>query len=159
MSSVSRVPPAVLANALRATRHLHVLSIRYVASDDVIRAIGESDSRCSIEMMDVSFGSVTDEAVEGLINRAQKLSRLNLRGCRSISANVHNCVHVEMERKRTQGDPSGEAHHFSIPKAGGRATRSFCSAAMVRSLADQEGTFFWLQGALRSRSINNNYVH
>jgi len=43
---------------------------------------------------------VTDESVESLARSATKLERLNMRGCKKITAGCYNNIPIYLERRR-----------------------------------------------------------
>lgn len=92
MSALNHSCSSAIANALRITTCLEVLSLRYVATDDVILALSESESaRESLRLLDVAFSAeLTDVAVEELVRSAPNLERFNLRGCKKVSVECYN---------------------------------------------------------------------
>jgi hypothetical protein len=117
MSSTNMLPKEVLADALSGACCLQTLSLRYVATDDVLRALaGSVAAKESLRLVDISFSSnVTDQSCEDLVNAAPHLERLNLRACSSISASCYNTVPVELQQRKTRTDDS-EQKLFSISK-------------------------------------------
>lgn len=101
LSSTKRLDPSILADAIRMTCHLESISLRYVASNAVIRALAESESaRSTLRFVDLSFSeNLGDEACEELLNAAVFLERMNLRACRSVSAALYNSVPVRLQSR------------------------------------------------------------
>ena len=102
MSSTTLLPKPLLAGELRMTTRLVSLSLRYIATDEVLVALAASTSaRETIRWVDTAFSTkLTDAAVEALVQAAPKLERLNLRGCRSVSVGCYNHVPILLEKRR-----------------------------------------------------------
>jgi hypothetical protein len=92
MSGVNPSCSSAIADALRFTTCLEILSLRYVATDDILLALAESESaRTSLRLLDVAFSTeLTDVAVETLVQSAPNLERFNLRGCKKVSVECYN---------------------------------------------------------------------
>lgn len=105
LSSVKRINPVILADALRMVRRLESLSLRYVATDIMIRALADSEAtKTTMRLVDVSFSDdLKDEACEALVHSANKLERLNLRACTSISPALYNSIPVWLQHRRSGG--------------------------------------------------------
>lgn len=103
LSGVNLIVAPAIARALRVTTCLDTLSIRYVATDDVLFALSESVSaRETLRFIDVAFSTeLTDTSVEVLIQSASKLERLNLRGCKKVSVECYNKVPVLLMNRQS----------------------------------------------------------
>ena len=91
-----------LYSALRSTVSLETVSFRYSANDEVLKALAESESASSgtLRQADIAFSTkATDEAVELLARNATNLERLNMRGCKGISASCYNHIPVYLARR------------------------------------------------------------
>jgi len=103
LSAVNRSLAPALASALRVTTCLETLSLRYVATDDILLALSESESaRETLRLLDVAFSTeLTDVAVEALVQSAPNLERFNLRGCRGISIECYNKIPVLLMNRQS----------------------------------------------------------
>ena len=106
LSSTRQLDPSVLAEAVRMTCHLESISLRYVASNAIIRALSESESAAAtLRFVDASFSEdLGDEACEELVNMAVHLERINLRACPSISPSVYNAIPALLQRPQITND-------------------------------------------------------
>jgi hypothetical protein len=101
-STNSLLGESVVADALRAASKLRSVSLRYVATDEIIIALAAGgDSSETLRLIDASFSSrLTDRSVEILVNAASKLERFNLRACGSVSSACYNGVPLELEDRK-----------------------------------------------------------
>ena len=93
----------VICSALTSTAaSLKTFSCRYSATDGIIKALAGSDSAVSsLRLVDIAFSkAVTDESVELLARSATKLERLNMRGCKKVTAGCYNHIPIYLERRR-----------------------------------------------------------
>jgi hypothetical protein len=95
--------PSILGAILRHTVQLESLSLRYIATDEMLEHLAQSQSATSsgtLQWIDISFSpTVQDASVYGLVHAAPRLERLNLRGCTSVSGTCYNQVPIVlMER-------------------------------------------------------------
>ena len=106
LSSTKLLDPTVLADAIRMTCQLDTISLRYVATNTIIRALSESESAAAtLRFVDASFSEdLADEACEDLVNMAVHLERINLRACPSISASMYNAIPELLQRRLTTHD-------------------------------------------------------
>jgi hypothetical protein len=105
MSSTNSLGEAVMADAVRAASKLRSVSLRYVATDEIIIALaaGGDSSGETLRLIDASFSSrLTDRSVEILVNAASKLERFNLRACGSVSSACYNGVPLEIEDRKNR---------------------------------------------------------
>jgi hypothetical protein len=122
LSSTSMLEKSIVAYALNQTCCLEMLSLRYVASDDVLLALAESiAAKETLRLVDTSFSSeLTDESCEVLVNAARHLERLNLRACSSVSAACYNAIPVELQQRKKpigEDDDYHSEESFSVSKA------------------------------------------
>jgi len=115
MTSVQNLPNTILPSALLHTKYLENISLRYIATDAMIHALCPNQKAMgSLKLVDAAFSFVTDEAVEGLVNRAKKLERCNLRGCKGISSSCYNNVPIYLLKRNnkphSKGDNRGGEH-------------------------------------------------
>jgi hypothetical protein len=108
LSSTVQLQKSVMADALNMTSNLESLSLRYIASDEVLLSLATSNSaRGTLTLVDASFSAdLADDSVEALVNAASRLQRLNLRACGRVSANCYNAVPLELEDRRANPDSS-----------------------------------------------------
>jgi len=92
----------VICSALTSTASLETFSCRYAATDNVIKALaGSGSAASSLRLVDIAFSkAVTDESVELLARSATKLERLNMRGCKKVTAGCYNNIPIYLERRR-----------------------------------------------------------
>lgn len=104
MSSTNSLGEAVVADAVRGASKLRSLSLRYIATDEIIIALAAGgDSGETLHLIDASFSSrLTDRSVEILVNAASKLERFNLRACGSVSSACYNGVPLELEDRKNR---------------------------------------------------------
>lgn len=103
MSSTNSLGEAAVAAAVRAASNLRSVSLRYVATDEIIIAlVAGGDSGDTLRLIDASFSSLTDRSVEILVNAASKLERFNLRACGSVSSACYNSVPLELEDRKNR---------------------------------------------------------
>lgn len=117
LSSTKRLDATALADAVSKTCNLETLSLRYVATDAVIRALADSEAsktRPTLRFVDASFSEgLTDEPCECLVNSAIYLERFNLRACGSVSSAVYNGIPVWLQN-RINRDDNDNAVAFSV---------------------------------------------
>ncbi len=101
LSSTKRLDTTVVADAIRMACALESLSLRYIASDPIIRALADSEaSKTTLRYLDVSFSEdLKDEACESLVNSAIYLERFNLRACKCVSAALYNGVPMWLQNR------------------------------------------------------------
>jgi len=101
LSSTLELTDLSIANMLRSATKLASLSLRYVATDRMINALAESNAAASfLYLVDVAFSSkLTDASVQLIATKATHLQRMNLRGCRSISAACYNEVPIALQKR------------------------------------------------------------
>ena len=104
----------LLSAILYESMRLESLSLRYVATNNLINQLAKSKSACggssvggehhppSLQLVDVAFSrELQDHSVQGLITVAYRLERINLRGCANISGQCYNQTPVLLaERQR-----------------------------------------------------------
>jgi hypothetical protein len=104
ITSTNSLSKASIADSLLQARCLKSISLRYVANDDMINALCASPSaKNTLKVLDAAFSSLSDKAVESLIQSTTILERLNLRGCSKISSQCYNEVPFYLS-KRLQGE-------------------------------------------------------
>lgn len=104
ITSTNSLSKTAIAGSLLHARCLKSISLRYVANDEIIHALSASPSaKNTLKVLDAAFSSLSDEAVESLIQSATKLERFNLRGCSKISSQCYNEVPFYLS-KRLQGE-------------------------------------------------------
>jgi len=111
--SSTKLPPCILEYALAKVTRLESLSLRYLATDGMVRAFADSAAcKETLRFLDVSFsGGLGDEAVEALIASAPCLERLNLRACTSISSRVYNGAPGWLERGSGHMSAGADTHN------------------------------------------------
>lgn len=108
MTSVSSISSTLIANVLKHSENLRSVSLRYVATDNMIRSLAVSKSaRQCLHLVDISFSNVTDKSIEALVNNSFQLARCNLRGNKYISGECYNQVPIYLSR-RNRGFLQGE---------------------------------------------------
>ena len=115
MTSVSSMPKALIAQVLKRAEVLKNVSLRYIATDDIITALAASKAAHCLCLVDISFSSVTDGPVESLVNRAMQLERCNLRGNKNISGECYNQVPIHLSRRNGSTESMED---FSVLKDG-----------------------------------------
>ena len=113
---MSQLPKEGLLNeefclGLQSTNHLQMFSLRYCASDAIIRALADSQSARSgqLRLVDIAFSTkVTDESVKMLARNGPALERINMRGCKGITGECYNNIPVYLERRRRRRGSGGE---------------------------------------------------
>lgn len=104
MTSTNSLSKTSIATSLSVATSLKSISLRYIANDDMIHALCVSPSaKNTLQVLDAAFSSLTDKAVESLIQTATRLERFNLRGCSTISSQCYNEVPFYLS-KRLQGE-------------------------------------------------------
>lgn len=92
------LPSSSLAHALVSScggsRTLTVLSLRYVATDEVLQILATQQQH-GLQMLDVSFSpAVTHSAVQVLVEHCGALERCHLRGCRQVPFSVQRKIYA-----------------------------------------------------------------
>eukprot|EP00521_Asterionellopsis_glacialis_P008733 CAMPEP_0195285878 /NCGR_PEP_ID=MMETSP0707-20130614/3548_1 /TAXON_ID=33640 /ORGANISM="Asterionellopsis glacialis, Strain CCMP134" /LENGTH=156 /DNA_ID=CAMNT_0040345437 /DNA_START=171 /DNA_END=641 /DNA_ORIENTATION=- len=114
------------------------LSLRYVATDEILEALASSKScgyACekgnknhstnfgTLRFVDVAFSpQLTDSSVKALVQRASLLERINLRGCKSISGLCYNEIPIELAHRRCG---IGTGHNDTRPPQASCASSSW----------------------------------
>lgn len=100
VSETKRLDTFVLADAIRMVCQLVSLSLRYVATEPVIKALADSEaSKTTLRFLDGSHSvDLNDEACEKLVNASIYLEVFNLRACRSVSTALYNSVPIWLQR-------------------------------------------------------------
>ena len=109
LSWCNALPPNTIAESLRYVHCLISVSLRSVASDAILDALGTSDAACSgkLKLMDCAFSkALHDAAVVSLVQHAIGLQRINLRGCSAVSAHCYNQTPILL-RARAKAPASG----------------------------------------------------
>ena len=116
-SSVKELTSSCMPSILRQSVRLESLSLRYVATNNLLDELAKSASACglrslegtvteppSLQLLDVAFSrALEDSSVNHLVSTAPQLERLNLRGCTGISGLCYNRIPVLlMERRHRQ---------------------------------------------------------
>ena len=120
LSWCNALPSHTIAESLQHALCLVSVSLRSVASDAILDALGASDAACSgkLKLMDCAFSkALHDAAVVSLVQHAIGLQRINLRGCSAVSAHCYNQTPVLL-RARARAPASG---------VGGAATEQLAS--------------------------------
>jgi F-box domain len=117
MSSTTLLDPAILADAIRMTCNLESVSLRYVATNAVIRALADSESsKTTLRFVDASFSEdLNDESCEELFNSALYLERISVRACPSVSPSFYNSITTRLDNRRKATDGTLLAQDESIP--------------------------------------------
>eukprot|EP00937_MAST-01D_sp_MAST-1D-sp2_P000651 g651.t1 len=99
------LPGAAIADALRHARGLASASLRSVATDAVLSALGASEAARSgrLKLVDCAFSKqLTDAGVGALTQQARGLGRVNLRGCSKVSAACYNRTPILLLQARAR---------------------------------------------------------
>jgi hypothetical protein len=108
------MPKTLLVQVMEHAEALRSISLRYIATDDILVALAASKAALSLQLVDISFShDVTDGSVECLVNRAIRLERCNLRGNKSISGDCYNQVPIHLSRRNGSDEV---LDNFSIKK-------------------------------------------
>ena len=113
-SSVQELASSYLPSILRQSVRLESLSLRYVATNNLLDELAKSTSACglgnmegtvrespSLQLLDVAFSrALEDSSVNHLVAAAPQLERLNLRGCTAISGSCYNRIPVLLTERR-----------------------------------------------------------
>lgn len=106
LSSCLKLSPQWVAALLQSTHVLESLSLRYIATDEMIVALSQSASVSStLRLVDLAFSrALTDGSVETLVQAASAhLERVNLRGCSKISSRCYNQTPILLLNKKKSG--------------------------------------------------------
>jgi len=101
LSSGLQLSKEVTAKLVQSTTCLNSLSLRYIATDEILQGLASSVSaRERLKLVDVAFSvQLSDKPVHGLIQKALNLQRLNLRGCKSISSECYNNTPIVLQQR------------------------------------------------------------
>lgn len=90
-----------MAKLLQASNNLRNLSLRYVATDDILIALSNSKSAMkSLTLLDVAFSQdVTDRGVTALLEKAVHLKHLNLRACGNVSPQLYSDTPIQLRNR------------------------------------------------------------
>lgn len=107
LSSCLALNSTLVVNLLGAAASLKSVSLRYVATDEILLSLPHS----SLQLGDVAFSQqVTDKGVHALLDNAVRLQRLNLRACRGVSSECYNgtplLLQQRLEKKNKEGAPN-----------------------------------------------------
>ncbi|GFH53632.1 hypothetical protein CTEN210_10108 [Chaetoceros tenuissimus] len=113
LTSVNKLSKSILEMGLKKAFHLESVSIRYIATDNLINAIAstlhtnnrsQDNQNISLKLIDLSFSLVSDQSVKLLVNTCKFLERCNLRGCRNASAECYNQTPIFLKQRLDSGN-------------------------------------------------------
>lgn len=113
LTSVNKIPESILEMGLRKACNLESVSMRYIATDNLINAISstlhannrpQDNQNVSLKLIDLSFSLVSDQSVKLLVNTCKFLERCNLRGCRNASAECYNQTPIFLKQRLDSGN-------------------------------------------------------
>lgn len=113
LTSVNKLPESILEMGLRKACNLESVSMRYIATDNLINAISstlhwknqsQEGQRIPLKLIDLSFSLVSDQSVKRLVNTCKFLERCNLRGCRNASAECYNQTPIFLKQRLDSGN-------------------------------------------------------
>jgi len=115
LSWCHRLPTAAVSEGLAAAACLVSASLRSVATDEVLIALGASGAARSgrLSLVDCAFSKqLSDAGVAALTRQATGLVRLNLRGCSKVSTECYNQTPIVLLARASAqagaGDPREE---------------------------------------------------
>jgi hypothetical protein len=95
-----------IAHLLQATKCLRLVSLRRVATDEVLSGLAQSESASTtLRWVDAAFSQeLTDKGVNALVDATVRLERLNLRSCPRVSSQCYNQTPIRLvQRKNATG--------------------------------------------------------